>query len=411
MRAFLPSAASAALLWIASMPAAAAPQSIGERTRQLRESSANKKWVQCDVAGCPWAYLASPSEMSATLQAKREHMTRYHRSSSSAGGGGGTDALNRLAAEAFSRGYYKEGFQAMGASILTQVSQSLFSSLFSGSSGPSAADIEAERRWREEAERQRLEQLRIERIAAAAQMRETLNLRDVERTNLFEGVFDVARPRGTAFFGIEANPEVEAEAPPEVPPAEPPAAPPVEMSALSSLEASLRDSGVLSDSSVVVLDEGALNRGVSPAFLRDQATRAYDSRTFFEQQTRWKETPPGPRDPWWDRYPRAGAAADIVLMMGKDFYGWGRDKYFENIGLPGLADTARIQEAENGLIEQLFKDLQEKLDLRQPDVAFWDTAFLNYGKNLVRDLWGDPMRWIEGYGEKFEILIHGRPKP
>jgi hypothetical protein len=194
-------------LILSGTPELRAQDSLQDGFDRLRHSAGNKRMIKCNE--CPnYYYMASPSEEAVVLQGLGKHMKVCHpKTAGGTSGGSGSDALNRLAAEAFARGYYKEGFQAMGASVLTQVAQGFFADLFS-SSGPSAAELEAERRRIEEERIRREEELRIQRMNMARAMREEWNQREREMESRLRGVFDTPVPRkGTDFFGIPGNPD------------------------------------------------------------------------------------------------------------------------------------------------------------------------------------------------------------
>lgn len=91
----------------------------------------------------------------------------------------------------------------------------LLDSLLSSGGGSSGEAARREREARAEEQRRleaiRIENERLERIAAAAEMREEWDRRDAEMSERLAGVFDVVPTRrSTPFFGIEGNPDDEA---------------------------------------------------------------------------------------------------------------------------------------------------------------------------------------------------------
>lgn len=155
-------------------------------------------------------------------------------------------------------------------------------------SGPSQAETEAQRQQEEAArqeairqERIRQNQLRLERMKQALNMRNAWDNRDAQMTDQLSGVFDVVRPKGTAFFGDPGLTDPGAfddtsvvdlrDDPPAVPP--PPADPSWhDLDELKSVEAQLRGDS-WGDASVVDLRDVAESR-FSSLTLEEQARRA-----------------------------------------------------------------------------------------------------------------------------------------
>ncbi len=86
-----------------------------------------------------------------------------------------------------------------------QILQKLTQDFFFGDQTPSAEEIEAEHQRQLEAERQRAERERLERIEKAAQLRSFWDGRDQAVSEELDGVFNVPRTRSSAFFGIDSG--------------------------------------------------------------------------------------------------------------------------------------------------------------------------------------------------------------
>jgi len=113
--------------------------------------------------------------------------------------------------------------QQMQVDMAGQVTQGVMNWLMSPPSGPSAAEIEAQRQ-REEAARQeaiRQEQLRLERerlvrVKQAGDLKNEWDNRDAQLTESLGGVFDVVRHRNTPTFGQRDNARLDPEPAPVV---------------------------------------------------------------------------------------------------------------------------------------------------------------------------------------------------
>ncbi len=394
----------------ASFCASAGAQDLQSGFDRLRRSVASKVTRSCPHSGCNFVVHEKPSVADEWVQ---RHIRAVHGGSGSGGGGGyqGGGSLEETATRAMVEGIQRRDANlfAMGAGAM--IFKGFMDGLFSADSGPSAEEIEAARRAREEAERRRLEEIaRLEEMARkarfehAAELRADWDERERARSGELSDVLAVIQPRrSTAFFGIEGNPPPE-----EVAAALADANPwdaffdgrganaPPEVRVGQSLEYRARlPMGPSYSSDVVALTSDQVM--VAPEFIGDAQIRAAETAAF-EAGLRRFDPVPDPRTRWSGPSPYAEARRNIKGWFVGDLRDAAVDQLTERTGAP-LGGPLAVK----NLADRLFAELGD-LDLRNPDVERWGRLPGELGRQFLREAWGDPTLRLEEVAERLKMI-------